>query len=252
MRQVCLAAVAAQIGAWVPAEELVLTPTDAVFVRMGARDRIMLGQSTFFVELSETAAALASATRYSLVALDELGRGTATTDGAAIAAAVLDHLAATVKCRGIFATHYHHISDSHADDPSVAIKHMACAVTPAEEAGGVDQVTFLYRLSDGACPKSYGVNVARLAGIPECVVRRAAAVSQLVEEKGLGRLKDGINVDGMEVDEMDVGVNEGGKEENEVERLRRNVMAACKAAESDPAGLVGAWKDLKEALLLKA
>jgi DNA mismatch repair protein MSH6 len=236
MRQVCLAAVAAQVGAWVPAQSLELTPTDAVFVRMGARDRIMLGQSTFFVELSETAAALAAATRHSLVALDELGRGTATTDGAAIAAAVLDHLATSVRCRGVFATHYHHISDSHADDPAVDIKHMACAVTPAEEAGGVDQVTFLYRLTEGACPKSYGVNVARLAGLPEGVVRRASAASAQAEARGIKGLKE--TPLGMEIDE--------GGEEEQVEVLRQRVLAACAAG--DAAGVQAAWTEVRAAL----
>lgn len=89
----------AQVGAWVPATSLTLSPVDAVFVRMGARDAIMSGQSTFFVELSETAAALNRATAASLVALDELGRGTATSDGAAIAAAVLEHLSKKTRCR---------------------------------------------------------------------------------------------------------------------------------------------------------
>lgn len=97
--QVCLAALMAQVGAWVPAQSLTLTPVDAIFVRTGAKDDLMAGQSTFFVELAETAAALNRATPASLVALDELGRGTATSDGAAIAAAVLEHLSAQVHCR---------------------------------------------------------------------------------------------------------------------------------------------------------
>jgi len=97
--QVCLAALMAQVGAWVPAHSLTLTPVDAIFVRMGAKDDVMSGQSTFFVELAETAAALNRATPASLVALDELGRGTATSDGAAIAAAVLEHLSAKTCCR---------------------------------------------------------------------------------------------------------------------------------------------------------
>jgi DNA mismatch repair protein MSH6 len=243
-----LAAVAAQIGAWVPAESLELTPTDAVFVRMGARDRIMLGQSTFFVELSETAAALASATRYSLVALDELGRGTATTDGAAIAAAVLDHLAATVKCRGVFATHYHHISDSHAEDPAVAIKHMACAVTPAEDGGdGVDQVTFLYRLTEGACPKSYGVNVARLAGLPDVVVRRAAVVSQQAEDRGIAGLKDTPLGAEETPTAMEVDVTNNANDE-ELEKLRRKVVEACSTAEVDPERVAAVLAEVKAAL----
>lgn len=190
MRQVCLATVAAQVGAWVPARLLELTPADAVFVRMGARDKIVVGQSTFFVELSETAAALSRATRHSLVALDELGRGTATVEGGAIASAVLEYLANKIRCRGIFATHYHHICDSYNNSQNssvVAIKHMGCTVEPPLEEGGVERVTFLYRLTDGACPKSYGINVARLAGLPESVVRRAVQVRKEWGWEGAGK-----------------------------------------------------------------
>ncbi|KAG2440549.1 hypothetical protein HYH02_010133 [Chlamydomonas schloesseri] len=189
LRQTCLAAILAQVGAWVPAESLTLSPVDALFVRIGARDSIMTGQSTFFIELAETAAMLARATPNSLVVLDELGRGTATLDGAAVAGAVLAHLAGAVGCRGLFATHYHHLSDEHVGDSRVAVMHMACAVEGAEEGAegkaategkehqGGEEVTFLYRLTQGACPKSYGTNVARLAGLPPSVVTRAAAVS---------------------------------------------------------------------------
>ncbi|GLC55756.1 hypothetical protein PLESTB_001025500 [Pleodorina starrii] len=221
LRQVCLATVLAQIGACVPAESLTLSPADAIFVRMGARDAIMTGQSTFFIELAETAAMLAKATPNSLVALDELGRGTATLDGAAVAGAVLQHMAATTGCRGLFATHYHHLSDDHADDPRVAVMHMACAVEGADEEAapsaaqkkpGGEEVTFLYRLSHGACPKSYGTNVARLAGLPPKVVARAAEVSAQwnqrqqqpaqpateadLQSHGQGRERDAMEVDG--------------------------------------------------------
>lgn len=209
-----------QVGAWVPADSLELTPVDAIFVRMGAKDSIMTGQSTFFVELSETAAMLHRATPSSLVILDELGRGTATLDGAAIASAVLQHLAHVVGCRGLFATHYHHLASEHEVDSKVAIMHMACAVSGGagdeEEAMEVDgavgagggsgaaasapadrgdaavdlpDVTFLYQLAPGACPKSYGTNVARLAGLPAAVVSRAAAVSQ---EKLSGAAVSGV------------------------------------------------------------
>ncbi|KAL4857543.1 DNA mismatch repair protein 6 [Chlorella vulgaris] len=223
MRQVCLAALMAQVGAWVPAESLELSPTDAVFVRMGARDRIMLGQSTFFVELSETSAALHRATPSSLVILDELGRGTSTGDGAAIAAAVLDHLTQRVGCRGMFATHYHHIADSHASDPRVSIKHMGCAVTPSPTADGLEEVTFLYRLADGACPKSYGTNVARLAGLPDAVVRRAAAKAQESEEERQAAAAAGAQ--GCSRQE------EPRQAEKEQEKdLAQRVQAACTAA----------------------
>jgi len=190
MRQVCLATVAAQIGAWVPADSLKLSPADALFVRMGAKDNLILGQSTFFIELSETAAALHRATKHSLVALDELGRGTATIDGSAIAGAVLEYLAETVGCRGVFATHYHKLADAYENDPndpngskenggSVQTMHMGCTVRTTNDA--VDDIIFLYKLARGACPKSFGSNVAKLAGLPLDVVTRAATISARLE-----------------------------------------------------------------------
>ncbi|KAL5060662.1 hypothetical protein RYX36_032266 [Vicia faba] len=163
LRQVCMAVILAQVGADVPAESFELSPVDRIFVRMGARDNIMAGQSTFLTELSETATMLSSATRNSLVALDELGRGTSTSDGQAIAESVLEHLVRRVQCRGLFSTHYHRLAIDHVKDPKVRLSHMACQVGSGNE--GLDEVTFLYRLTPGACPKSYGVNVARLAGM---------------------------------------------------------------------------------------
>ncbi|KAL3677727.1 hypothetical protein R1sor_020683 [Riccia sorocarpa] len=180
IRQVCLAVILAQVGAYVPAEHFELTPVDKMFVRMGAKDHIMTGQSTFLVEMSETAAMLRGATRNSLVALDELGRGTSTADGQAIAHAVMQHLVAQVGCRGMFSTHYHKLSSSFStSDTKVGLYHMACTV--GTEAGGLEEVTFLYKLAPGPCPKSYGVNVARLAGIPETVLKRAVARSAELE-----------------------------------------------------------------------
>ncbi|XP_031373635.1 DNA mismatch repair protein MSH6 [Punica granatum] len=175
LRQVCLSVILAQIGANVPAESFVLSPVDRIFVRMGAKDHIMAGQSTFLTELSETALMLTSATRNSFVALDELGRGTATSDGQAIAESVLEHFVHKVQCRGMFSTHYHRLAVNYKDDPGVSLRHMACQV--GDGADGMEEVTFLYRLTPGACPKSYGVNVARLAGLPELVLRKAALKS---------------------------------------------------------------------------
>ncbi|PAN12331.1 hypothetical protein PAHAL_2G259800 [Panicum hallii] len=170
LRQVCLTIILAQIGADVPAENLELSLVDRIFVRMGARDHIMASQSTFLVELMETASVLSSATKNSFVALDELGRGTSTSDGQAIAASVLEYLVHQVQCLGLFSTHYHRLAVEH-KDTKVSLCHMACEVGKGE--GGLEEVTFLYRLTAGACPKSYGVNVARLAGIPASVLLRA-------------------------------------------------------------------------------
>ncbi|MCO5583206.1 hypothetical protein L7F22_037114 [Adiantum nelumboides] len=183
LRQVCLAVILAQVGAHVPADQFYFSPIDRIFVRMGAKDHIMAAQSTFFVELLETSSMLISATRDSLVALDELGRGTATSDGQAIAHAVLEHLVHNVGCLGMFSTHYHRLADDHANDTKVVLYHMACKVEHHDE---VEKVTFLYKLANGACPKSYGVNVARIAGMPESVLKRAAVrASDLESSEGL-------------------------------------------------------------------
>ncbi|PKA65146.1 DNA mismatch repair protein MSH6 [Apostasia shenzhenica] len=149
------------IGADVPAESFMFSLVDHIFVRMGARDQIMAGQSTFLMELSETSLVLSSATQHSFVALDELGRGTSTSDGHAIAGSVLEYLVHKIECMGMFSTHYHRLAADFAKESKVSVCHMACQVGMG--AGGVEEVTFLYRLSHGPCPKSYGVNVARLA-----------------------------------------------------------------------------------------
>ncbi|KAJ0589820.1 putative DNA mismatch repair protein MutS/MSH [Helianthus annuus] len=179
LRQVCLAVILAQVGADVPAESFKMSPVDRIFVRMGAKDHIMAGQSTFLTELLETASMLSSATHNSLVALDELGRGTATSDGQAIAASVLEHLVNKVQCRGLFSTHYHHLALDYQQIPKVSLCHMACKV--GKELGGLEEVTFLYKLTPGACPKSYGVNVARLAGLPDDVLKKATIKSEEFE-----------------------------------------------------------------------
>ncbi|KAJ8900415.1 hypothetical protein K2173_025192 [Erythroxylum novogranatense] len=179
IRQVCLAVMLAQVGASVPAQNFELSPVDRIFVRMGAKDHIMACQSTFLTELSETALMLSSATGNSLVALDELGRGTSTSDGQAIAESVLEHLVHKVQCRGMFSTHYHRLAVDYEKDTKVSLCHMACQV--GNEVGGIEEVTFLYRLTPGVCPKSYGVNVARLAGIPVSVLKEATSKSRELE-----------------------------------------------------------------------
>jgi DNA mismatch repair protein MSH6 len=201
LRQTCLIAIMAQLGCKVPAESCVMTPVDRIFTRLGASDRILAGQSTFFVELAETAAILRSATQHSLCILDELGRGTATFDGTAIAHAVVNHLVTKTRCCALFATHYHSLVDDWEVDPRVKLGHMDCIVEGAESAAtgtamdtdnsdGTDdnaelkqEVTFLYRLCDGSCPKSYGINVAQLARLPAEVLAIASTQSALFENK---------------------------------------------------------------------
>ncbi|XP_006880966.1 PREDICTED: DNA mismatch repair protein Msh6 isoform X2 [Elephantulus edwardii] len=172
MRQAGLLAVMAQMGCYVPAEVCRLTPIDRVFTRLGASDRIMSGESTFFVELSETASILKHATAHSLVLVDELGRGTATFDGTAIANAVVKELAENIKCRTLFSTHYHSLVEDYSQNYAVRLGHMACMVENECEDTSQETITFLYKFIKGACPKSYGFNAARLANLPEEVIQK--------------------------------------------------------------------------------
>lgn len=181
LRQTCIAAVMAQLGCRVNAEVCRLVPVDRIFTRIGSHDAILDGKSTLLTELEETAAVLLHATPRSMAVLDELGRGTSTFDGAAIAAAVLNELAENVRCMVMFATHYHPVSRQAAQSPKVAPFHMAAEVDPA-----TNEMTFLYRFLPGLCPASHGHNVARLAGLPAKVLEEALARSAEFERWSSG------------------------------------------------------------------
>ena len=169
MRQVAIAAVMAQAGSFVAAARARIGLVDRVFTRVGASDNLAAGQSTFMVEMTETATILSRASHRSLVILDEIGRGTSTYDGLAIAWAVAEHLHDAVGCRAMFATHYHELTELAVVRDGVVLRNVA-----AREYG--DEVVFLHRLIEGAANRSYGVAVARLAGLPEVVLARARAI----------------------------------------------------------------------------
>ena len=174
LRQVGLCVVLAQMGAFVPAAHALVGVVDRLFTRVGASDNLVRGQSTFMVEMSETSAILHGATARSLVLLDEIGRGTSTYDGVAIAWAVTEFLHNGIGCKTIFATHYHELTQlteelAHARNYNVAVR----------EAG--DEIVFLHRLEPGGADRSYGIHVGRLAGLPAPVVARAWQVLQLLE-----------------------------------------------------------------------
>jgi len=172
LRQTCIAVIMAQLGMRVNAVSCVLAPFDRIFTRIGSYDTILEGKSTLLTELEETASILTHGTSRSLAVLDELGRGTSTFDGAAIAAAVLEELKANVRCPTLFATHYHPVSREAAQCPQVAPFHMAADV---DERTG--EMTFLYRFLPGLCPSSHGHRVAQLAGLPKGVLVEATAKS---------------------------------------------------------------------------
>ncbi|KAK7078252.1 Mismatch repair protein msh3 [Halocaridina rubra] len=180
MRQVALIALMTQIGSFVPAEEVEMSILDAIYTRMGAADEIYSGRSTFMVEVSETADIMREATSRSLVILDELGRGTSTHDGVAVAMGALDYFLNTIKCLTIFVTHYLPLTEfEHLYPEAVGNYHMAFLVHEEEE--DVDVVTFLYQLTSGSAGQSYGLNVARLAHIPLRIIKKASEKSKGLE-----------------------------------------------------------------------
>lgn len=190
MRATCLTTVLAQLGCYVPCTSCELTLADSIFTRLGATDRIMSGESTFLVECTETASVLQNATEDSLVLLDELGRGTSTFDGYAIAYAVFRHLVERVRCRLLFATHYQSLTKEFASHPHVNLQHMTYMFKPRSSAGnGEKELTFLYQLASGACPESYGLQVATMAGIPKSIVDRASVAGQALRSKIAGNFK---------------------------------------------------------------
>jgi DNA mismatch repair protein MutS len=170
MRQVALIVLMAQMGSFVPARYARIGLVDKVFTRIGAMDDLASGQSTFMVEMQETAQILHGATQKSLVLLDEVGRGTSTFDGVAIAQSVIEHLVTNTGCRTLFATHYHELNALEATHPSICNVRVGVAetVTPT----GLE-ISFLHKVEPGTAQRSYGVHVAKMAGLPPSVVQRA-------------------------------------------------------------------------------
>ncbi len=182
LRQTALLAVMAQAGAFVPAKRAKLSIVDRIFARVGASDNIARGQSTFMVEMQETATILHTATSRSLVILDEIGRGTATFDGLSLAWAVAEHLATNERAtpKTIFATHYHELTDLADGIAGVVNFHVAAREFK-------DDIVFLHKVIEGRSDRSYGIQVARLAGLPSNVVRRATEILKSLEHDELQR-----------------------------------------------------------------
>ena len=183
MRQVALITYMAHLGSFVPAKSAEIAITDRIFTRVGASDDLAFGQSTFMVEMSEVANIFANATSNSLVILDEIGRGTSTFDGLSIAWAVVEYIAKNLKCKTLFATHYHELSElegviSGVKNYKITVKEMG------------DRIVFLRKIIRGHASKSFGVEVAELAGVPQAVIERAKEIS-----KNLERVNDKLDLD---------------------------------------------------------
>ncbi len=183
LRQNALITVLAQMGSFVPARSAHIGVVDRLFSRVGAADDLARGRSTFMVEMVETAAILNQATDRSLVILDEIGRGTATFDGLSIAWAVVEHLHEVNRCRALFATHYHELT-------ALAGRLAQVANVTMDVKEWRDEIIFLHKVKPGAADRSYGIQVARLAGLPRAVTARAAEVLALLE-KSEGKAPDG-------------------------------------------------------------
>jgi DNA mismatch repair protein MutS len=181
MRQVALIVLMAQIGSFVPAKEARIGLVDRIFTRVGATDIITKGQSTFMVEMNETANILNNATRKSLIILDEIGRGTSTFDGVSIAWSVAEYIHENIKARTLFATHYHELTELALSMEGV--KNYSISVKEWK-----DEIIFLRKIVEGGTDRSYGIQVARLAGLPEDVILRAKEVLSNLEKGELNEI----------------------------------------------------------------
>ena len=178
MRVLAISVIMAQIGCFVPASEAVLPIFDAIYTRIGASDDLVSGESTFMVEMKEAANAINNATVNSLILFDELGRGTATFDGMSLAQAIIEYIHTNIKCKTLFSTHYHELTDL--DKTLSGLKNVH--VSAVEENGNI---TFLHKVKDGSIDKSYGIHVASLAKLPDSLIKRADEILSYYEKKNV-------------------------------------------------------------------
>ena len=180
MRQMAIITIMAQIGSFVPAKHAELPIFDAIYTRIGASDDLVSGESTFMVEMMEANNAITNATKNSLILFDELGRGTATFDGMALAQSIIEYIHEFIKCKTFFSTHYHELTDL--EDTLKNLKNVH--VSAHEENGNI---TFLHKIKNGSIDKSYGIHVARLANLPNTLINRASEILKIYESKEKAR-----------------------------------------------------------------
>ena len=176
MRQLAITVIMAQIGCFVPAKSATMPIFDAIYTRIGASDDLVSGESTFMVEMNEANNAISNATSNSLVLFDELGRGTATFDGMALAQSIIEYIHDNIKCKMMFSTHYHELTDLENN-----LKYLKNVHVSAHEENG--NVTFLHKIKDGSVDKSYGIHVAKLANLPDNLIKRASDILNIYESK---------------------------------------------------------------------
>ena len=185
MREFGIIAILNQIGSFVPASKCNLPVFDKIFTRIGASDDLVGGESTFMVEMKESAYALENATKNSLILFDELGRGTSTYDGMSLAGSIIDYIAIKIRCKTLFSTHYHELTDMENKLPGIHNVHVSIDETNGD-------ITFLHKVMDGAVDKSYGINVAKLANLPHEVIKKANELLKEYESKSINTSKTKI------------------------------------------------------------
>lgn len=194
MRELVVTVIMAQMGSFVPAKECKMPIFDKIFTRIGASDDLVSGDSTFMVEMKEANTALSNATENSLIIFDELGRGTATYDGIALAQSIVEYIHNNIKCKTLFSTHYHELTKLETHFKRVKNVH----VSALEEDGNI---TFLYKIKEGSIDKSYGIHVAKLANLPSSLIKRANEILVSYENKGDIEIKNQMSFDLIEKEE---------------------------------------------------
>ena len=218
MRELAITVIMAQIGSFVPASYAELPIFDAIFTRIGASDDLVSGESTFMVEMNEAAFAISSATENSLILFDELGRGTATFDGMALAQSIIEYIHNNIKAKTLFSTHYHELTDL--EDTLTRLKNVH--VSAHEEDG---KITFLHKVKKGSIDKSYGIHVARLANLPESLIKRASQILAVYENKE--KVRDNKIQESLPLEElMEPKENEIQKVINEINPLEITPLEA--------------------------
>ena len=207
MRQLAITVIMAQIGCFVPASEATLPIFDAIFTRIGASDDLVSGESTFMVEMNEANNAISNATSNSLILFDELGRGTATFDGMALAQSIIEYIHDNIKCKTLFSTHYHELTDLENNLKNLKNIH----VSAVEDDGNI---TFLHKIKNGSIDKSYGIHVAKLANLPDSLIKRANQILNVYENKE--KKRDVIIQEALPLDDLI-------KEESEVEKELKKI-----------------------------
>ena len=180
MRQFAITVIMAQIGSYVPASKAYMPIFDKIFTRIGASDDLVSGESTFMVEMNEANMAIKKASENSLILFDELGRGTATYDGMALAQSIIEYIHNNIKCKTLFSTHYHELTDLEKNLKNLKNIHVSAHL----ENGNI---TFLHKIEEGSIDKSYGIHVARLAGLPNELIERADQILKIYENKEIKR-----------------------------------------------------------------